>query len=311
MSSNVKWTYIFTTYKWRCHFFNSVGPKLSPFSSGPSACFELVWTWQGPVWTWPLQHAPSRGWSFYILLARVSGRFTPLPFSLKHHFPSLLPHSGHHEGQSGMYGSKQKLQLSCKDPLVDSDACCHIRHAKILELKQSARVFKVTSRARNWPSVTMCHSWEQNSRCSFLQDTSLHGTLLVALCERTAAAAERKLGAGGSPACRHLPQAIVHVRAPWEPCSPRATEHPHTWCVLSSQHIEMLILGDFPGAPKLEKEYDKGVYCHSVYLISMQSTPCEMPGWMNHKLESSYPGEISKNPDMQMIPLYWQKVKRN
>ena len=27
-----------------------------------------------------------------------------------------------------------------------------------------------------------------------------------------------------------------------------------------------------------------------------------MPGWMNHKLESSVPGEISKNSDMQMTP---------
>ena len=29
---------------------------------------------------------------------------------------------------------------------------------------------------------------------------------------------------------------------------------------------------------KLGKEYDKAVYCHSVYLIYMQSTSCEMPG---------------------------------
>ena len=37
---------------------------------------------------------------------------------------------------------------------------------------------------------------------------------------------------------------------------------------------------------KLGKEYVKVVYCHPVYLMSMQSTSCEMPGWMNHKLES-------------------------
>ena len=36
---------------------------------------------------------------------------------------------------------------------------------------------------------------------------------------------------------------------------------------------------------KLRKEYKKAVYCHPVYLTSMQSTSCEMPGWMNHKLE--------------------------
>ena len=53
---------------------------------------------------------------------------------------------------------------------------------------------------------------------------------------------------------------------------------------------------------KLGKEYDKAVYCHPAYLISMQSTLCKMPGWMNHKLESRLPGEISITSDMQMIP---------
>ena len=33
---------------------------------------------------------------------------------------------------------------------------------------------------------------------------------------------------------------------------------------------------------KLGKEYDKAVYCHPAYLTSMQSTSCEMPGWVNH-----------------------------
>ena len=32
----------------------------------------------------------------------------------------------------------------------------------------------------------------------------------------------------------------------------------------------------------------------------MQSTSCEMPGWMKHKLESRLPGEISMTSDMQM-----------
>ena len=44
---------------------------------------------------------------------------------------------------------------------------------------------------------------------------------------------------------------------------------------------------------KLGKEYVKAVYCHSVYLTSMQSTSCEMPGWMKHKLESRLLGGIS------------------
>ena len=37
---------------------------------------------------------------------------------------------------------------------------------------------------------------------------------------------------------------------------------------------------------KLGKEYIKVVYCHAAYLTSMQSTSCEMPGWIKHKPES-------------------------
>ena len=36
---------------------------------------------------------------------------------------------------------------------------------------------------------------------------------------------------------------------------------------------------------KLGKEYIKAIYCHPAYLTNMQSTSCEMPGWMKHKLE--------------------------
>ena len=39
------------------------------------------------------------------------------------------------------------------------------------------------------------------------------------------------------------------------------------------------------------KEYIMAVYCHPAYLTSVQSTSCEMPGWMKHKLESRLPGE--------------------
>ena len=53
----------------------------------------------------------------------------------------------------------------------------------------------------------------------------------------------------------------------------------------------------------------KAVYCHSVYLTYMQSTSCEMPGWMKHKLESRMPGEISITSNMQMTPPLWQKAK--
>ena len=62
---------------------------------------------------------------------------------------------------------------------------------------------------------------------------------------------------------------------------------------------------------------DKGVL--QGYILSpclsnlyMQSTSCEMPGWMKLKQASRLPGEISTTSDMQMtlLPL-WQKVKRN
>ena len=60
---------------------------------------------------------------------------------------------------------------------------------------------------------------------------------------------------------------------------------------------------------KLGKQYVKAVCCHPAYLTYMQSTSCEMQGWMKHKLESRFPGELSITSDMQMTPPLWQKVK--
>ena len=54
---------------------------------------------------------------------------------------------------------------------------------------------------------------------------------------------------------------------------------------------------------KLGKEYIKAAYCQPAYLTYMQSTSCEMPGWINHKPELRLLGEISTTSDMQMIPL--------
>ena len=62
---------------------------------------------------------------------------------------------------------------------------------------------------------------------------------------------------------------------------------------------------------KLGKEYVKAVYCHPAYLTYMQSTSCEMPGWMKHKLESRLLGEIAITSNMQLIPSLRQKVKKN
>ena len=44
---------------------------------------------------------------------------------------------------------------------------------------------------------------------------------------------------------------------------------------------------------KLEKEYNRAVYCHPAYLTYVQSTSCEMLAWMNHKVASRLQGEIS------------------
>ena len=60
---------------------------------------------------------------------------------------------------------------------------------------------------------------------------------------------------------------------------------------------------------KSGKQYVKAVYCHPAYLTYMQSTSCEMLGWMKLKLESRLPGEISVTSDTQMTPPLWQKVK--
>ena len=83
---------------------------------------------------------------------------------------------------------------------------------------------------------------------------------------------------------------------------------------------------------KLGKEYNKAVYCHTVYLTntqtaaavaapkSLQSCPtlcdpidgsppgspiptsCKIPDWIKHKLESRLPGKISITSDTQLKP---------
>ena len=70
---------------------------------------------------------------------------------------------------------------------------------------------------------------------------------------------------------------------------------------IKKQHLEPDI-EQLTGS-KLGKKYDKAVYCHLVYLIYMQSTSCEILGWMRHKLDSTLMGEIAITSEMQMIPL--------
>ena len=47
--------------------------------------------------------------------------------------------------------------------------------------------------------------------------------------------------------------------------------------------------------PNQERKYIKAIYCHLAYLTYMQSTLCEMPGWMKQKLESRLLGETISN----------------
>ena len=62
---------------------------------------------------------------------------------------------------------------------------------------------------------------------------------------------------------------------------------------------------------KSGKEHVKAVNCYPAYLTYMQNTSCEMLGWMNHKLESRLPREISITSDKQMTLHLWKKAKRN
>ena len=62
---------------------------------------------------------------------------------------------------------------------------------------------------------------------------------------------------------------------------------------------------------QIGKGYIKAVYCHPAYLTYMQSTSCEMPGWLKHKMESRFLGEISITSDTEMTAPLWQKAKKN
>ena len=55
----------------------------------------------------------------------------------------------------------------------------------------------------------------------------------------------------------------------------------------------------------------QGCTLSPAYLTSMQSTSCEMLGWLKHKLESRLLGETSRTSETQMTPPFWQKENRN
>ena len=51
--------------------------------------------------------------------------------------------------------------------------------------------------------------------------------------------------------------------------------HMNETTLVKNQHLEPCM----EQGSGLRKEYNKAVYCHPVYLIYVQSTSCEMPGW--------------------------------
>ena len=55
--------------------------------------------------------------------------------------------------------------------------------------------------------------------------------------------------------------------------------------VAQKQHLEP-DMKSWAGS-NLGKKYIKAVFSYATYLTCMQSTLCEMHGWMNHKLESN------------------------
>ena len=83
---------------------------------------------------------------------------------------------------------------------------------------------------------------------------------------------------------------------------------PKTCMQVKKQQLE-LDMGQQAGS-KLGKEYVKALYCHPAYLTSMQSTLCEIPSSMKHKLEWRLQGEISMTSGMQLTPSLWQKGNR-
>ena len=90
------------------------------------------------------------------------------------------------------------------------------------------------------------------------------------------------------------------------------TTWPASWEVCMQVRKQQLELDmEQQTSSKSRKESVKAVYCHPVYLTSMQSTSRETLGWKKHKMESRLPGEISITSDMQMTPPLWQKAKKN
>ena len=71
------------------------------------------------------------------------------------------------------------------------------------------------------------------------------------------------------------------------------TTLPASWEIMQVKKQQLELYMEQQTGSKLKKEYVKAIYCHPAYLTQMQNTSREMPGWMKHKLEPRWPGEIS------------------
>ena len=54
-------------------------------------------------------------------------------------------------------------------------------------------------------------------------------------------------------------------------------------------------MGQWTGS-KLGKKCDKALYCHPAYIFYVQSTSCEIPGWMNQSWNQDYQGKYQQLP---------------
>jgi len=61
------------------------------------------------------------------------------------------------------------------------------------------------------------------------------------------------------------------------------------------------LTGSKLGKNTVFSNFGQAVYCHPAYLTYMWSKSCKILDWMNHKLGSKLPGELSTASDMQMI----------
>ena len=89
-----------------------------------------------------------------------------------------------------------------------------------------------------------------------------------------------------------------HIRQPISDISYLSSERPVCRSRNNSQN--------FTWNNRLVKRWERSMtrlYIVTVYLTYMQSTSCEIPDWMNYKLESRLPGEIPTTSDIQIIPL--------